>query len=200
MTKLLQINSSVFAQGGQSTQLADLFVESWKKSHPGTQVTLRDLAANPVPHLDGARVGALFTPPEQRSPEQKAVVAYSDALIAELLAAEIIVLAAPMYNFSIPSVLKAYFDHIARAGVTFRYSETGPVGLISGKKVVVFSTRGGYYANTPKDVETTLIRQFLEFLGITDISFVYAEGLAIGEAQKAAALDQARKEIAALAA
>lgn len=200
MSSLLQINSSVFSQGGQSSQLANHYVETWKKSHSGAKVTVRDLNADPVPHLDGARFGAFLTPADQRSEEQTAVVAYSDALIAELQAADTIVIAAPMYNLSIPSTLKAYFDHIARAGVTFRYTENGPVGLVTGKKAVVFSTRGGVHLNQPTDTETGLIRSLLGFLGITDMSFVYAEGLALGEAQKQAALEQARKTVEQLAA
>lgn len=200
MTKLLQINSSIFAQGGQSSQLAQHYVEAWHKSHPDGEIILRDLAKEPVPHLDGARVGALFTPAEKRSAEQQEVVAYSDRLIAEIQAADVIVIAAPMYNFTIPSTLKAYFDHIARAGVTFRYTEAGSVGLITGKKVVIFSTRGGHYKDGPNDSETALLRQFLGFLGMTDVSFVYAEGLALGEQQKQAALLAARDEAARLVA
>jgi len=192
MSHLLQINSSVFSQGGQSSQLAGHYVENWSKTHPGSTITIRDLASDPAPHLDGARVGAFFTPAEQRSPAQQEVIAYSDRLIAEIMAADTIVIAAPMYNFSIPSTLKAYFDHIARAGVTFRYSETGAVGLVTGKKVVVFSTRGGFYANTANDSQTQLVRQFLGFLGMTDVSFVYAEGLAMGDSQKESALTEAR--------
>jgi FMN-dependent NADH-azoreductase len=200
MSTLLQITSSVFSEGGQSSQLANHFVEAWKKSHPGSTVIARDLNADPAPYLDGARVGAFFTPAEQRSPEQNAVIAYSDALIAELQAADIIVIAAPMYNFSIPAVLKSYFDHIARAGVTFRYTETGPVGLLTGKKAVAFSTRGGIHVNQPSDSQTGLLRTFLGFIGITDVSFVYAEGLAYGEEQKQAALAAARKTVEQMAA
>lgn len=200
MSHLLQINSSVFSQGGQSSQLAGLYVENWSKTHPGATITVRDLAADPAPHLDGARVGAFFTPADQRSPEQQEVIAYSDRLIAEIMAADTIVIAVPMYNFSIPSTLKAYFDHIARAGVTFRYTEAGAVGLVTGKKVVVFATRGGHYANTANDSQTPLIRQFLGFLGMTDVSFVYAEGLAMGDSQKEAALIEARSEAVKLVA
>jgi len=200
MTKVLQINSSVFSAGGQSTQLANHFVETWKKTRPDAKVTVRDLSANPVPHLDGARVGAFFTPAEQRNDEQKAVIAYSDALIAELQDADVIVLAAPMYNFSIPSQLKAYFDHVARAGVTFRYTANGPEGLLKDKRAIVFSTRGGIYANTPNDTETGLLRTFLGFIGITDVEFVYAEGLAYGDDQKAAAIAAAKQTVEKIAA
>jgi FMN-dependent NADH-azoreductase len=200
MSHLLQINSSVFSQGGQSSQLAAQYVATWKTSHPGASVTLRDLATDPVPHLDGARVGAFFTPADHRSPEQKDVIAYSDALIAELRAADTVVISAPMYNFGIPSTLKAYFDHVARAGETFRYTANGPIGLLTGKKVVIFSTRGGLYQGTPRDTQSPYLREFLGFLGMTDISFVTAEGLALGDEQKAAALADARKALHSLAA
>jgi FMN-dependent NADH-azoreductase len=200
MSTLLQINSSVFSKGGQSSQLADHFVATWKSSHPGAKVVVRDLATDAVPHLGGATVGAFFTPADKRNDEQKSALALSDALIAEVQAADTIVIGAPMYNFSVPSVLKAYFDHIARAGVTFRYTENGPVGLLTGKKVVVFSTRGGLYAGTAADGETAYIRQFLGFLGITDVSFIYAEALAYGDDKKAEAIKAAQAEAEKLAA
>jgi FMN-dependent NADH-azoreductase len=200
MSTLLQINSSVFSQGGQSSLLADHYVATWKASRPGAKVVTRDLAADPIPHLGGATVGAFFTPAEARNDDHKAAIALSDQLVAELQAADTIVIGAPMYNFSIPSVLKAWFDHIARAGLTFRYSEAGPVGLLTGKKVVVFSTRGGLYAGTAADGQTAYIRQFLGFLGLTDVSFVYAEGLAYGEEKKAEAIKAALAETEKLAA
>jgi FMN-dependent NADH-azoreductase len=135
------------------------------------------LVADPVPHLDGARAGAFFAKPEERTPEQRAVIAYSDALIDELRRADVLVLGLPMYNFGVPSQLKAWFDHIARAGVTFKYTEKGAVGLLSGKKAYVFATRGGVYGD--HDAQTQFVRQFLGFIGIADVEFVYAEGLAI---------------------
>lgn len=200
MSTLLQINSSVFSQGGQSSKLADHFVTAWKKNNPGGKVVTRDLATEAVPHLGGATVGAFFTPAEARNDEQKAAIALSDKLVAEVQAADTIVIGAPMYNFSVPSVLKAWFDHIARAGITFRYTENGPVGLLTGKKVVVFSTRGGLYAGTAADGETAFIRQFLGFLGMTDVSFVYAEALSLGEDKKTEAMKAALAEAEKLAA
>jgi FMN-dependent NADH-azoreductase len=128
------------------------------------------------------------------------VVAYSDALIDELRQAEVIVLGLPMYNFGVPSQLKAYFDHIARAGVTFNYSEKGPVGQLTGKKVYVFATRGGSYAGTPLDTQTGYIRDFLAFIGMDDVKFVYAEGLAVSPQSREAGLAKAAAEIARLAA
>ena len=175
--KILQIKSSVFNGNGQSSRLADQFVASLRDQHPGGELTERDLVADPVPHLDGARVGAFFAKPEERSAEQQAIVAYSDALIAELRRADVLVLGLPMYNFGVPSQLKAWFDHLARAGETFKYTEKGPVGLITGKKAYVFAARGGLYGDTHSQSE--FVRQFLGFIGITDVELVYAEGLAI---------------------
>lgn len=200
MKSLLQINSSIFSSGGQSSQLADQFVAAWRSSHPDAQVIHRDLAQAPLPHLDAPRVTAYFAQPEARTPEQQAFVAESDALIDEIQQAEILVIGLPMYNFGIPSTLKAYFDHIARAGVTFRYTENGPEGLLTGKKSYVFAARGGLYAGTPLDSQTRYVRDFLGFLGITDVEFVYAEGLNMGEAGKHEALTRAKQRLAALAA
>jgi FMN-dependent NADH-azoreductase len=195
MTNLLQINSSVFSLGGQSSLLADQFVASWKKANAGGTVTTRDLGADGLPHLGGATAGAFFTPADKRDDAQKAAVALSDELVTEIQAADVIVIGAPMYNFGIPSVLKAYFDHVARAGMTFSYTESGPVGLLTGKKVMVFATRGGVYVGTPDDLHTAYLRQFLSFLGLTDVSFVYAEGLALGEDKKAESMKNARAEV-----
>jgi FMN-dependent NADH-azoreductase len=200
MTTLLQINTSLNSHQGQSSQLANRLVANWKAKHADGQVVLRDLAAEPVPHLDGARFGAFLTKPEDRTPEQQAVAAFSDALIDELKNAQVIVLGLPLYNFGIPSTLKAYIDHIARAGSTFSYTATGPVGLLTGKKVYVLAARGGKYAGTPLDSQTDYIRAFFGFLGMTDIEFVYAEGLAMGEEPKQAALAQAHQQLEQLAA
>jgi FMN-dependent NADH-azoreductase len=184
MTTLLQINASILSANGQSSQMAERFVAGWKKSHPHAHVIKRDLAAEPVPHLTAERFGAFIAKPEERNASQQAVAAYSDALIDELKRAEVIVLGLPMYNFGVPSMLKAYFDHVARAGHTFRYTEKGPVGLLTGKKAYVFAARGGLYQGTPLDTETTYVRDFLRFLGIADVEFVYAEGLAISPESK----------------
>jgi len=200
MNTLLKINSSLFSANGQSSQLTERFAAAWQASHPGSRVVERDLAANPVPHLDGARFMAFLAKPEERSAEQQAVVDFSDALIAELRAADAVVIGLPMYNFGIPSQLKAYFDHIARAGVTFRYTANGPEGLITGKKVYVLATRGGVYAGTPQDSQTAYVRDFLGFIGITDLEFIYAEGLNMGDESKNAALAQAHQSLAALTA
>jgi len=192
---LLQLNSSLQSENGQSTRLATEFVARWQERNPGATIIVRDLNRDPVPHLTAERFQAFITRPERRTAEQQAGVAYSDALIDELKRADVIVLGLPMYNFDVPSTLKAYFDHIARAGVTFRYTGNGPVGLLSGKKVHVFATRGGNYAGTASDTQTAYVRTFLGLLGITDVNFVYAEGLAISDAIREAALGQARQAI-----
>jgi FMN-dependent NADH-azoreductase len=195
MKNLLQINSSIFSSSGQSSQLAERFVGAWRKANPGATVTVRDLAGEPVPHLDAARFGAFIAKPEERTLEQQATANYSDALIAELKAADVIVLGLPLYNFGLPSTLKAYIDHIGRAGHTFKYTEKGPVGLLSGKKAYVFAARGGLYEGTPRDTQTAYVRDFLGFVGITDVEFVYAEGLALGDESKNASLARAHRRI-----
>ena len=201
MTTLLQINASIHNGKGQSSQLANRFVAAYRESHPAARIVVRDVAAaEPVPHLNGERFGAFITKPDDRSAEQQAIVAYSDSLIEELKSASVIVIGLPMYNFGVPSQLKAYFDHIARAGVTFAYTEQGPKGLITGKKVFVFATRGGVYAGTPLDTQTSYVRDFLRFLGMTDVEFVYAEGLHLSPQTKDAGLARAGAEIARLAA
>ena len=200
MATLLQINSSLFSADGQSSQLANAFVELWLADKPDTQVLLRDLAVNPIPHLDAQRVAAFFSQPDARTAEQLDYVAESDALINELKQANVIVIGLPMYNFGIPSTLKAYFDQIARAGVTFRYTENGPKGLLSGKKVYIFAARGGQYAGTALDTQTTYVRDFLQFLGLDDVEFVYAEGLNMGEQPREQALADAKQRLAELAA
>ena len=199
MKTLLQIQSSIFSNGGQSSQLAERFIAAWRASNPGGKVIVRDLATEPVPHLDAARFGAFIAKPEERTAEQQAVVDYSDALIGELKRADVVALGLPMYNFGLPSTLKAYFDHIGRAGETFKYTEKGPVGLLTGKKVYVFAARGGIYAGTPNDTQTPFIRTFLSFIGMDDIEFVYAEGLAISEASKQKGIARAQAAVDALA-
>jgi FMN-dependent NADH-azoreductase len=201
MTTLLQINASINNGNGESSRLANQFVAAFHKRHPKATIVVRDVAAaEPVPHLNAERFGAFITKPEQRSAAQQAVVAYSDALINELKQADVIVLGLPMYNFGVPSQLKAYFDHIARIGVTFEYTEKGPVGKLMGKKVYVFAARGGVYEGTPMDTQTSYVRDFLRFLGMTHVEFIYAEGLNMGPQSKQAALAKAEADIARLAA
>jgi FMN-dependent NADH-azoreductase len=201
MTTLLQINASINNGNGESSRLAKQFVAAFHQKHPKATIVVRDVAAaEPVPHLTAERFGAFITKPEVRSAAQQAVVTYSDTLINELKQADVVVLGLPMYNFGVPSQLKAYFDHIARIGETFEYTEKGPVGKLTGKKVYVFAARGGVYEGTPMDTQASYVRDFLRFLGMSDVEIIYAEGLNMGPQSKQAALAKAEAEIARLAA
>ena len=195
--KILQINSSARSAGANSTRLADAITTRLKAANPGAVVELRDLAAHPHPVLDEAALGALFTPAEQRSPEQAARVALDDALIAQLQSADAIVLGVPMYNFGVPVQLKTWIDAIARAGVTFRYTENGPEGLVKGKKVYVALARGGVYRDTPADSQVPYLKGVLGFLGMTDVEFIYAEGLSMGAESADKAFAEAEAAIGA---
>lgn len=196
---ILQINASARSSGANSTKVADDIVATLKARNPSATVTLRDLAKNPHPVLDEPALQALFTPAEQRTPEQAARVALDDALIAEIQAADAVVLGVPMYNFGVPVQLKNWIDAIARAKVTFQYTANGPEGLLKGKKVYVALARGGVYRDTPADSQVPFLKTALGFLGLTDIQFVYAEGLAMGAESAERAFAAAREEIAALA-
>ncbi len=192
---ILQINASARREGANSTKLAQTVVDRLVRSHPASKVTLRDLAAEPVTVLDEAALGALFTPAEQRTPEQSAVVAEYDALIAEVQAHDVIVLGVPMYNFGVPVQLKAWIDAIARAGVTFRYTESGPEGLIKGKRVYVALARGGLYRDQPHDSQVPYLKTVLGFLGLNDVHFIYAEGLNMGPEAAAQGFAQAEADL-----
>ena len=192
---ILVIKSSVFSDGGNSSALVNAKVKALKAAHPEATVVERDLGANPIPHLDGERVGAFFTPVEKRTAEQQQVDDFSMALIEELKAADQVVVGVPMYNFGIPSQLKSWIDHVARAGITFRYTENGPQGLIADKPVTVLAARGGLYAGTENDTVTPYIKLFFSFVGITSVEFVFAEGLNMGDETKAKAMDEAKAAI-----
>lgn len=194
---ILQINSSARSAGSESTRLANQIVERLGARHSGAAVVVHDLAHDPLQPLDEATLGALFTPAEQRTPEQAARVAIDDALIAEVQAADALVLAVPMYNFGIPAQLKNWIDAISRARVTFRYTENGVEGLLKGKTVYVTLARGGRYRDTPQDTQVPYLKTVLAFLGMTDVRFVYAEGLNLGEEAAAQALASAEQEIEA---
>jgi FMN-dependent NADH-azoreductase len=197
--KILQINASARSEGSNSTRLADAITAHLTARNAGAVVEVRDLARDPHPVLDEAALGALFTPAEQRSSVQNARVELDNALIAQVQAADFIVLGVPMYNFGVPVQLKAWIDAIARAGVTFRYTSNGPEGLITGKKVYVALARGGLYRNTPADSQVPYLKSVLGFLGMTDVEFVYAEGLAMGQEAAAKAFEEAHARIAELA-
>lgn len=177
---ILQINSSARSTGSESTRIADSIVAKLAATNPGATITRRDLAAQPHPVLDETALQALFTPADQRTAEQAARVALDDALIAQVQAADAIVIGSPMYNFGITVQLKAWFDAIARAGVTFKYTATGPVGLLNGKKVYVAVSRGGMHRDGPTDTQLPHLKIFLNFIGLSDVQFVYSEGLGLG--------------------
>ena len=193
MSKVLVLKSSILADYSQSSLLADYYTEN--AIAKGDTVTVRDLAADPIPVLDGELVGALRPSDAALTERQQQALALSDELIAELQAHDVIVLAAPMYNFNISTQLKTYFDLIARAGVTFRYTETGPEGLVTGKKAIVLSTRGGIHKDTPTDLVTPYLALFLGFIGITDVQTILAEGIAYGPDVATKAIEQAKAEI-----
>ncbi len=177
---ILQINSSARTDDSQSTKLAGALVERIRRDNGAATLTIRNLSRMPHPPLDDSALAALFTPAGQRTPGQVARVAQDDALIAEIQAADVVVLGVPMYNFGVPAQLKNWIDAISRAQVTFRYTATGPEGLLTGKQVYVALTRGGQYRNTPSDSQVPYLTTIFSFLGMTDVHFVYAEGLAMG--------------------
>ncbi|MEG1653202.1 MAG: FMN-dependent NADH-azoreductase [Hafnia sp.] len=199
MSKVLVLKSSILANYSQSNVLADYFVEQWRQQHNDDQIQVRDLAADPIPVLDGELVGALRPSDAPLTPRQQDALDLSNTLIEELKASDVIVIAAPMYNFNIPTQLKNYFDLVARAGVTFRYTEAGPEGLLKGKKVYVLTSRGGIHKDTDTDLVTPYLRVFLGFIGLTDVEFVFEEGIAYGPDMATKAQQDAKALISQLA-
>lgn len=194
---ILQITSSLRGEQSESNRVANSIVAKLVAANPNASVVTRDLARQPHPQLDEAALGALFTPAESRTAEQSARVALDDALIAQVQAADVVVIGAPMYNFGIPVQLKSWFDAIARAGVTFRYTENGPEGLLKGKKVFIATARGGIYP-TDADPQVPFVRMLLNFLGMTDQTFVYSAAQSMGP--EAAAKGQAEADATVAAA
>ena len=197
MKTLLHIKSSIFGDDGQSSQLAEHFVQQWLQKNPKGKVVVRNLVEDNLPHLDAEIVGALMSPVEDRNLEQQRVIDRSDALVAELAQADQIVMGVPMYNFAVPSQMKAYFDLLARAGVTFKYTEQGPVGLLEDKPVYLFATRGGLYRDSGVDFQIPFVKQFLGFIGFKTVEVIYAEGLSMS-GQAKISLAQANEQIAAI--
>ena len=198
--KLLHIDSSILGEGSVTRQLTAKLVAAARTRHDGVHVTYRDLVAQPVGHLTGAHLAAAQGATVGSAALQQDVkTGQSD--LETFLAADVIVVGAPMYNFAVPSQLKAWIDRIAVAGRTFRYTEKGPEGLAGGKKLFIVSSRGGFYGSeTPAaflDHQETYLRGVFGFLGITDISFIRAEGVAVSDAQRGKALQSAQAEIAA---
>lgn len=194
---ILQINASARREASNSTRVANSIVARLQAANPAAGLTLRDLAVTPHPLLDEAALGALFTPAEKRTAEQAARVALDDALIAEIQAADAIVLGVPMYNFGVPVQLKNWIDAVARNGVTFRYTEKGPEGLLQGKTVYVALARGGSYRGTAADSQVPYLKTVFGFLGMTDVHFIYAEGLNMGAEAAERGFAQAEVDLAA---
>jgi len=199
MAKLLFVTSSLFGEGSQSRLIAGEFIDRWRRSHPRTVVVERELTAETMPHLSLPALAAAVTPAETRSAEQHQAAALADALIEEVEAAEVIVLAVPMYNFSIPSTLKAWIDHITRSGRTFRYGAAGPEGLLRGRKVFVITGRGLVYGDSSPgkdmDFQAPYLRAMLAFLGLDDVTFIHLEGLKISPDTAAGTIERARQAI-----
>ena len=197
---ILVVSSSANGDASVSGGLAGRFVDAVRASDPSAYVVLRDVGANPLPHLTAATVAAIKGSPQ--TAEEGAARALSDALIAELQEADLIVIGAPMYNFGMSSTLKSWFDHVARAGVTFRYTEAGPEGLLKDKKAVVIESRAGFYSEGPAaamDHQEAHIRTLLGFMGIDDIAWVRAEKLAFGPEAAQASLEAAAARLTSLA-
>ncbi|OCW95123.1 FMN-dependent NADH-azoreductase [Alishewanella sp. HH-ZS] len=195
MKNILVINSSISGSNGNSNKLVQFLLAQLS----GAQVTEIDLNAQPLPHLEMSEIGAWMTPAAERSREQQALAARSDELIAKIEAADAIVFGVPMYNFALPSQLKALLDRLARAGVTFKYTETGPVGLLKDKPVIFVLARGGIYANTPADSQVPFLKTFFNFVGLTQLHFVYAEGLNMGPEAAEKGLTAAQQQLTELA-
>lgn len=199
MSRVLIIESSARQQDSVSRQLTRAFIQHWQAAHPGDEITLRDLALNPLPHLDADLLGGWTKPEAQRSAAEAQALIRSNELTDELLAADVLVLAAPMYNFTIPSTLKAWLDHVLRAGITFKYTPTGPQGLLTGKRAVVLTARGGIHAGASSDHQEPYLRQVLAFIGIHEVEFIHAEGLNMSGDFHEKGLNQAKARLAAVA-
>jgi FMN-dependent NADH-azoreductase len=197
--QILRIDSSLFGEGGVSTQLNQSLVAQLSEVLGEVHVVHRDFAKDPLPHFSADVVAAISTPAAQRSPEQHHLANLADQLIAEVQRADILVIAAPMYNFGVPSTLKVWMDFIARAGVTFRYSSNGPEGLLLNKTAYIVTTRGGIHKGQGTDSEVPFIQTFFNFLGITDLRFIYAEGINMGQKEHSMVLaeDAIRQAVAA---
>ncbi|AZD14467.1 MULTISPECIES: FMN-dependent NADH-azoreductase [Pseudomonas] len=199
MSRVLIIESSARQQDSVSRQLTQTFIKQWQAAHPGDQITVRDLAVTPVPHLDINLLGGWMKPAGQRNEIEEASLQRSNELTDELLAADVLVMAAPMYNFAIPSTLKAWLDHVLRAGVTFKYTATGPQGLLNGKRAYVLTARGGIYAGSTADHQEPYLRQVMGFIGIHDVEFIHAEGMNLGGDFQEKGLNQANAKLAQVA-
>ena len=201
MTKVLIIDSAATGEASVSRRLSSEFAEQLRRHQPVVRITRRDVGTAPIPHLTEATVGAIRGSPAD-SDEAQAALELSDRLISELREADLIVIGAPMYNFGMPSTLKAWFDHVLRAGITFRYTAEGPEGLLKGKRAIVIESRAGLYSEGPaaaNDSQEPHLRTLLAFMGIDDIRFVRAEKLAFGPEAASGAIAEAAQTLAGLA-
>jgi len=198
MATLLHIRSSLFGDQGHSAVLAQSFIKEWQQTHANAEIITRDLTADPLPVLDANVVNALMSRPDSRSPRQQEVIDIADQLLTEVRSADQLLIGVPMYNFGIPVQLKAWFDLLARSDVTFKYTEEGPVGLLENKPVVLVATRGGQYRDTEQDYQIPFVKQFLGFIGLTNVQTVYAEGLNMGADSQSQSLSAARVELSAI--
>lgn len=194
MKKMLIVTTSLNGAEGNSSKLAQQFVEQAKQKQ-SFQITELDLSNENAPHLTAKEMQAWATSPEQRSAEQQELAAISETYVEQLQAADVIVFGVPMYNFGIPSQFKAWIDRVARAGVTFQYTENGPEGLLKNKSVFVMAARGGVYAGTPMDTQTQYLKDVFGFIGLDSVEFAYAEGLAMGDESADAAWKQSNEKI-----
>ena len=201
MLKVLLLKTSILDahnSQGVSSQLSDELLDRLREQHAGLEVTLRDFSQAPVPYFDNAWLQALMTPVDQRNAEQVRQASYSDVLIEEVQDADVLVIGVPMYNFMIPAMLKSWTDHIARAGVTFKYTASGSLGLLENKKVYLVLSSGGKHEEGVTDFIRPFMRVFLGFLGIKNVEFIVADGLNMGEEPRNAGFAQARKAIETL--
>jgi FMN-dependent NADH-azoreductase len=193
---ILHISSSPRGAESYSNQVASRALVELRARNPGASVTARDLARNPLPQLDEDFVAATRSPQGPQTDKQRDLLALSDALVDELLAADVVVIATPMINFTIPSNLKTWVDYVARAGRTFSYSEAGPKGLVTGKHVILVAARGGVYAGNPAlDFQVPYLKGVLAFLGMTDVEVLEVEGTAYGPEVAAKAVEAASAQM-----
>lgn len=200
MANILIVNSSAQGDASVSARLTREFAERARSLDPGANIVVRDIGRDPVPHLTAETVAGIRGVAATEA--ERAAQALSDTLIDELRAADVLVIGAPMYNFGISSTLKAWFDHVLRARITFRYTENGPEGLMTGKRAIVIESRAGVYSEGPAaamDSQEPHLKGMLGFMGITDVSFVRVEGLAFGEEAAAAAIAAANQALEGLA-
>lgn len=193
--RVLRLHTSLFEEGSVSSQLVGELTEALAGNGAALQVVDRDFRETPIPHLDGKRLQALSTPEAERTAEQQAMVDYADSLIAEVQTANVLIIALPMYNFSVPSMFKAWIDYIARAGVTFAYTEQGPKGLLEGKKAYLVSAMGGIHEPGVSDFLRPYVELLMNFIGITDVEFINARGLNMGDEARQQGLQEARADI-----